>query len=638
MNAYLNYADGKARDDRVPLREEKIDGVTAVYIDAISAHPLDPEFGAAIEVPLNAEHWIADYRHSEFWCRPAFGTDLSLVPDETQGLIYETPGGGFGVLLPVVSERYKCVLKGGGAGKVIARLFSWCEGITDCRALAFLSAEGDNPYKLLEDCTRFGLQLLGNGCKPRSRRRYPEIFEYLGWCSWDAFQIRVNEDGLIAKCDEFKEKDIPVKWVILDDMWAEVRDFWDREYRDAGEMMRIMHSSRLYSFNADPRRFPEGLKHCVEKINGYGISVGIWHPTTGYWMGIDPDGDIYRDVSDCLIKAPGGQYVPSPERDRAFGFYCAFHDALCRAGVDFVKVDNQSMTRRFYKNMAPVGKIARDFHDALEASAGLHFDNRMINCMGMASEDMWNRRASSVSRCSDDFQPENAAWFTKHILQCSYNSLIQGQFYYCDWDMWWSDDAQAEKNAVLRAISGGPVYVSDEPGRSRREILMPLVLSNGRILRCDSPAVPSADCITRDPVTSGRIFKLQNTCNGCGIIAVFNLDGEENPVSGTVSPGDVNGLSGDEFALYEHFSKEITVLKSGEKLDVSLPGRNDYRLFIVVPLRDGCGMIGRTDKYISPATFLRRRDGTAELIEPGPAAAVQNYRLVFENTEGNYDG
>lgn len=49
---------------------------------------------------------------------------------------------------------------------------------------------------------------------------------------------------------------------------------------------------------------------------------------------------------------------------------------------------------------------------------------------------MWNRSTSPVSRCSDDFLPEDKAWFTKHILQCSYNCLIQGQFYYCDWNMW----------------------------------------------------------------------------------------------------------------------------------------------------------------------------------------------------------
>ncbi|MFQ9800140.1 MAG: Sip1-related alpha-galactosidase [Clostridia bacterium] len=133
-----------------------------------------------------------------------------------------------------------------------------------------------------------------------------------------------------------------------------------------------------------------------------------------------------------------------------------------------IKIDNQSMVNRFYKGLAPVGEIARSYHDGMEASVGEHFDNAMINCMGMASEDMWNRAISPISRCSDDFMPENSEWFHKHILQCSYNSFVQGQFYYCDWDMWWSDDGQAEKNSILRGISGGPIYVSDPIGRSKK--------------------------------------------------------------------------------------------------------------------------------------------------------------------------
>jgi hypothetical protein len=94
-------------------------------------------------------------------------------------------------------------------------------------------------------------------------------------------------------------------------------------------------------------------------------------------------------------------------------------------------------------------------------------------------------------------------------MQCSYNTLIHGQFYYCDWDMWWTDDAQGIKNSILRAISGGPVYVSDKLGRSKKELLSPLVLSDGKVLMCDRPAMPAADCLTVDAKTSKKIFSWQ---------------------------------------------------------------------------------------------------------------------------------
>ena len=54
-----------------------------------------------------------------------------------------------------------------------------------------------------------------------------------------------------------------------------------------------------------------------------------------------------------------------------------------------------------------------------------------------------------------------------------------------------TNDPQALKNSVLRAISGGPIYVSDKLGESQADMLRPLTLSDGRILRTDRPAVPT---------------------------------------------------------------------------------------------------------------------------------------------------
>ena len=629
-NAYLHLSNGETQNFHVRLETTQENDVQAVWIDGFANGPIDPEFGAGIEITIeDANRWMADYRHTEFWCRPAFGTDFSEVPQDTQGLIYEKTDGTYGVILPVVSEHYKCILTGEPQGKVLAKLFSWYEGMTVCKGLAFVWAEGENPYILLDQCAKAGMKLLGTGYRVREERRYPEVFEYLGWCSWDAFEIRVDEKSLTGKCQEFKEKGIPIKWAIIDDMWAEVHDFYGIPYHTRSEMFRLMHASKLYSFEADPIRFPNGLKGCIDKMKEFGITVGMWHPTTGYWMGLDPAGETYEKMRDCLIQTQDGRYIHSPEQEKAYKFYSAFHDHLRQCGAEFIKIDNQSMTRRFYKGYASVGQVARQFHNAMEASVGQHFDNQMINCMGMASEDMWNRSVSPISRCSDDFQPEDRAWFTKHILQCSYNCLIQGQFYYCDWDMWWTDDGQAVKNSILRAISGGPIYVSDTADRSRAEILKPLAYEDGRILRCDKPAMPSMDCLTVNPVNSGRIFKVQNTCNGSGVIAVYNLDEENGAVTGTISPMDVDGLAGEEFAVYEHFSGECRILKKEDTFELTLKDSDAFKLYVLVPLKDGCGMIGRIDKFISPAAVRYNSAGEAELIEAGPYAYVKNRELII---------
>jgi len=161
-------------------------------------------------------------------------------------------------------------------------------------------------------------------------------------------------------------------------------------------------------------------------------------------------------------------------------------------------------------------------------------------------------------------------------------------------------------------------------------VLKPLILEDGRILRCDNPAVPTKDCLTENPMNSGKVFKLQNTCNGCGIMAVFNLDEEEKPVTGRVSPKDIEGLKGEELAVYEHFTKELRILKADEKFTLHLDNSDDYKLYIMVPLKDGCGMIGRTDKFISPATVRYNSRGAAELVEDGPYAYVKDRKLVLK--------
>lgn len=610
------------------VKTERLYDVNAVYVDFAFEKPLDSELGVALDMTIKeSKRFMADYRYKEFWCCPSFCEDVSLVPNQTQCLFVEKNNGKYLVILPVVSEKYKCTLVGTEDKLLRAELYSWYENLNECKCLAFLWAEGDNPFDLVRKCAEAGVKLLGNKTKLISERKYPEMFEYLGWCSWDAFEIRVSEESIFQKCREFKEKDVPVKWMIIDDMWAEVRDFYDVSYETREDMFKLMHSSHLYSFKADPKRFPNGLKACINGVNDFGIKVGMWHPTTGYWKGIDKSGEIYERLKDVLIDTNEDMCICSYEYEKAYKFYTAFHDYLKSCGTEFVKIDNQSMTRRFYKKLAPVGIVSRQFHDAIERSVSEHFDGKMINCMGMASEDMWNRSESPISRCSDDFQPEDRPWFTKHILQCTYNSLVQGQFYFEDYDMWWTDDGQAKKNSILRAVSGGPIYVSDKLNRTNADILKPLCLRDGKILRCERPGVPALDSLFENPTESKKPFKVQNVANGCGILAVFNLNIENKSVSGEISVKDVEGLNGDEFGFYENLSGELKIVKADEKIKVELNNNDDFKLYIIVPLKNGNGFIGRTDKFISPLTYNINANGEKVLIEKGPYAEIVNRKL-----------
>ena len=630
INSYLRLANETIQTKQVTVSIKEEQNVSLVFINGFSANKLDGDFSAGIDIKIEDVCAVfSDYSAGIFWANPQFGTDFSTVPDVTQELVYKKNDGTFGVIIPVVSENYKCVLAGSEKNVVTAKLFSWYDKLCAVKALAFVWAEGENPYVLLEKCFAVASKALGNKCPTIGQRRYPELFDYLGWCSWDALQIRVNEKDLLKKCDEFAEKNIPVRWVIIDDMWGDVRDFYDAKYETRNEMFDVMHAAKLYSKEACPKRFPDGLKSCVAKIKDKGYKVGMWHPTTGYWMGIDPDGELYQEAKDLLIQTDSGRFIHDYKRDKSYLYYNLIHDFYRECDVDFVKIDNQSMMSRLYKGMAPIGKIAKEYHDGMEASVGQHFDNNIINCMGMSSEDMWNRNISAISRCSSDFLPESAEWFKRNTIKCAYNSAVQGQLYYCDWDMWWSDDGQAVKNSILKAVSGGPIYLSDELDRSIRDVIMPLVLDDGKILRCDRPGMPSVDCLTQDPTTSGKIFKLQNICSDSGIVAVFNFNEDGNNAVGTVSPKDVYGLSGEEFVMYEHFSGNYHIVKYDESIPVELTS-DGYQLYVIVPIHNGFAAIGRVDKFISPKTIEYVHGEEIELYEDGKYAYVKDGKLYIE--------
>jgi hypothetical protein len=232
---------------------------------------------------------------------------------------------------------------------------------------------------------------------------------------------------------------------------------------------------------------------------------------------------------------------------------------------------------------------------------------------------MFSRPDTAVSRCSDDFIPESRAWFSKNILQCSYNGLLQGRFYTNDWDMWWTDDSSATKNSLCRAISGGPVYVSDKIGRSRPEVLKPLCYSDGRIIRADESATPTVDCMICDPTESSAPFKIKNRKGEVGILAAFNIQKSGKTVAGSVSPRDTE-LSYNGCAYYEYFSGKCGFTDGDGKIPVEL-SEDDIMLWSFYPVTD-IVPLGRIDMFMGFGAVCEPKAGEFTLAEGGEIGFV----------------
>ena len=249
--AYLNLSSGEKIPAKDAVSEKKVGGAIAVSVRAkcrdssfkeCSNGSLDADRGVSLAVEVMPEVCgiMADYRRGEYWCSPYFPKDFSDVPDETQVMVFRLADGDFVAVVPLVNESYKCVLHAGDKKSFGARVFSWCENLYSCEGDVMVYAKASRPSDAIHACVEAAVKLLDGKVRKREERRYPEILEYLGWCSWDSMQIRVCEEGILQKRDEFSEKGIPVRWMMLDDMWAYIKDFWGRTYADFKEMIAVM--------------------------------------------------------------------------------------------------------------------------------------------------------------------------------------------------------------------------------------------------------------------------------------------------------------------------------------------------------------------------------------------------------------
>ncbi|HJA94176.1 MAG TPA: alpha-galactosidase [Candidatus Eisenbergiella merdipullorum] len=522
------------------------------------------------------------YLHRDWWTRPAFVEKWEELPERTQ-CVYLKYEDRYGCLLLPAGRDAKTMAGGGREGWLCLNLTAYRGGLSQIEEPVFFYAEGGTVYEAVHACAMAAAE--ETGALTREQKTYPAVFEELGWCSWDAFYTDISEDKVRAKARELSEKKIPVRWMLLDDGWQSVRE------------------QRMYDLMPEKDKFPEGFSGMIADIKADTAvkHVGVWHALGGYWGGIEPGSRAHHQEEENLYQTETGKLLPWPDARKGYGFYRDWYELLRREGIDFVKVDGQSAIKNYYENEIPVCRAARETHKALEGAAAAYMGGNLINCMGMGMENILGRQGSGLSRNSDDFVPDNPDGFTEHLLQNAYNAVYHDEFYYCDWDMFWTFHPDAKKHALLRAVSGGPVYFSDRIGDTDPEAVKPLVTKDGRILRMSRTAKPAQDCLFSDP-TKGGLIRLTNLADignseqKGGAIAVYNLSGKE--AEGWISPSDIYDLPAGSYYCYDQDEGTGQVLAYEEKLPIRL-APDGYALYLLVPVTENGAVVGLTDKYIS---------------------------------------
>ncbi|KOM46299.1 hypothetical protein LR48_Vigan07g000300 [Vigna angularis] len=599
---------------------------------------------------LEGLRFMCVFRFKMWWMTQRMGTCGQEVPFETQFLLVEAQSGSdidaeedqsaatYAVFLPLLEGDFRAVLQGNDQNEIEICVESGCPAVEDFDGshLVYIGA-GSDPYEVITTSVKAVEKHLQTFAH-RERKKMPDMLNWFGWCTWDAFYTNVTSENVKQGLHSFEKGGIPAKFVIIDDGWQSVDmdpngTEWksDHAANFANRLTNIKENHKFQKDGKEGERVNDpalGLRHITNEIKQehYIKYVYVWHAITGYWGGVKPGvtGTEHYDSKMAFpVSSPGvesnqpdealatiainGLGLVNPEK--VFHFYDELHSYLASAGVDGVKVDVQNILETLGAGHGGRVKLARKYHQALEASISKNFpDNGIICCMSHNTDGLYSAKRSAVIRASDDFWPRDPASHTIHIASVAYNTIFLGEFMQPDWDMFHSLHPMAEYHAAARAVGGCPIYVSDKPGHHDFDLLKKLVLPDGSILRAKLPGRPTKDCLFTDPARDRKsLLKIWNINDFSGVVAVFNCQGagwckvdkknlihDDNPdtVTGFIRAKDVDYLSriaddkwtGD-VVLYSHLGGEVVYLPKDATLPVTLKSK-EYEIFTIVPVKE----------------------------------------------------
>ncbi|XP_044501940.1 stachyose synthase [Mangifera indica] len=411
-----------------------------------------------------------------------------------------------------------------------------------------------------------------------------------------------------------------------------------------GELEQLFGEESSSSSSAN-----EGCGSCSCKDKDYGLKaltrdlrtkfknlddIWVWHALCGAWGGVRPGTThLNSKIAHCKVSpgldgtmndlavvkiVEGGIGLVHPSQ--AHDFYNSMHSSLAESGITGVKVDVIHTLEYVSEDYGGRVQLAKAYYNGLSDSLVNNFNGTGIICSMQQCNDFFfvGTHQISMGRVGDDFwfqdpngDPNGVYWLQGvHMIHCSYNSLWMGQFIQPDWDMFQSDHCCAKFHAGSRAICGGPVYVSDSVGGHNFDLLKQLVYSDGTIPKCQYFALPTRDCLFKNPLFDHKtILKIWNFNKYGGVIGAFNCqgagwDGKElrikgypecfKPVSGSVHVTDIEWDQKAEAAHMGEAEEYIVYLNQAEKLLFMTPKSDaiqitiqpsSFELFSFVPIK-----------------------------------------------------
>jgi hypothetical protein len=532
------------------------------------------------------------------------------IPEGTLFLLIRKKEGQYLALLPLGDDDAYAWL-GGGDRPAITLGTHGRSGLDGKKAL-FAWSRGQTAYEATASAWKTGLSFqTTQTALLREQKTYPEIFTYLGWCSWECYGRDIDETKMLRAVRLIEESGLPIRSFLMDEGHADNR-----------------------TLQPDKTKFPRGYRPLTEKKDRDRIRwFGLWWAFLGAAHGVAEPGELGR-LRDAMMDTPNGVLVPKPDQVSAQRFYEHIRRETDEGGFDFVKIDFMVDALALYaglrRNPPTLGGLPPDNRNAIrnpyagaaklmtvcEQSASKL--QGIINCNWHNAVCLFHSGASAVGRCSEDYQSNQLGRAKAHIYHAFSAIPWLGQLAWGDHDMFHSTDRVAAlPMAISKALSGGPIFLSDEPGTFAKALIEPLCFSDGRLLRPLAPATPVEEDLSYIP-DEGRLLRvIAPLQNGCAALGIFHLESQQTsgaPItvkvksqlyreaSSMMQPNNKPWpLPAEGVVAYDVIRKTAIVLIDPHVVSMSEFG---CVLLQLSPVRNGWSLVGREDKYL-PATAVR---------------------------------
>ncbi|KAK4231167.1 raffinose synthase Sip1 [Podospora fimiseda] len=471
---------------------------------------------------------------------------------------------------------------------------------------------------------------------------YEDWYDGLGYCTWNALGQRLTEEKVLSAVDTLAENNITISCLIIDDNWQDI------DYQGESQFQYGWND-----FEAEPKTFPNGLKSMIRNIRSKHKNIqhiAVWHALLGYWGGISSSGSLakrYKTVEVTREEVerrhlPLGGKITVIDATDVKRFYDDFYRFLSDSGIDGVKTDAQFMIDLLELATAR-RELINAYLDAWIIASLRHFSSKVISCMSQTPQILFyaqlpRNKPAVVVRNSDDFFPEVPESHPWHVWANAHNALFTQHLNILpDWDMFQTVHEYSGFHAAARCVSGGPIYITDVPGKHDIELIKQMtgITPRGKTVIFRPSVLGRAidQYVTYHDLALLKIGAYHGrAATGTGIVGVFNVSTRRltDVIPLERFPGVMDN---GEYIVRSHVTGKITSpLKTNETaslITLSL-GKGEYDVLAAYPLARFVSKT-RGDILVASLGLVGKMTGCAAVMNT-KYVVLENGRMLVDTT------